>query len=185
VLPACRRGAAARGPRLCSALTQIITASVLAVTRRAGPGDRRSCRTESGRAPPCMRWRDPARPRRIRWPVAWPGRHRAPPAGARYPREGPVSRFLPTSRVVPRWCPFPNGESISTASASAAQDPAATHFGFVRYPQRNPQKPGSYPHFTAIIPMLFTVYPRAAGVSRNTSIFVRMQSAQLTRRLPR
>jgi hypothetical protein len=32
---------------------------------------RRSCREESGTAPPCMRWRGRARPRRADWPVAW------------------------------------------------------------------------------------------------------------------
>ena len=46
---------------------------------------RRSCRAESGKAPPCMRWRGLARPHRTGWPVARPCRRRAPPAGARYP----------------------------------------------------------------------------------------------------
>ena len=54
------------------------------------------------RAPPCMRWRGPARPRRAGRPVARPCRRRAPPAGARYPRRGPVSRLLPRSRGHPQ-----------------------------------------------------------------------------------
>ena len=76
---------------------------------------------------------------------------RAPPAGARYPREWPVSRLLPRSRRRPRVVPVSSGKSISTASASTAQGPAASHFLFFRYPRRNPQKAGSYPHFTAVI----------------------------------
>jgi hypothetical protein len=89
-----------------SSATQVIAASIPAAAAcRSRQG--RSGRAESDRAPPCMRWRGPARPRRTGWSVAWPGRRRAPPAGARYPREGPVSRFLPRSRGRPRWCPFP------------------------------------------------------------------------------
>jgi hypothetical protein len=34
-------------------------------------------------------------------------RHDAPPAGARYPHEAPVSRLLPRSGVSPGRCPFP------------------------------------------------------------------------------
>ena len=74
--------------------------AVAGVPRRCQ--QRRSGRPESDRAPPCMRWRDPARPRRAGWPVARPCRRRAPPAGARYPRKGPVSRLLPRSRGHPQ-----------------------------------------------------------------------------------
>ena len=126
---------------------------------------RRSGRPESGRAPPCMRWRGPARPRLAGWPAAWPGRRRAPPAGARYPREGPVSRLLPRSRgrpQVPRWCPFPDGENISTASPGAAQEPATSHFRFLPRPQSDPQKAGSYPPLTAVIHGL--IHSVSAGV---------------------
>jgi hypothetical protein len=77
--------------------------AVAAVPRRCQ--QRRSGRPESDRAPPCMRWRGPARPRRAGWPVARPCRRRVPPAGARYPREGPVSRLLPRSRGRPQVVP--------------------------------------------------------------------------------
>ena len=61
----------------------------------------------------------------------------------------------------PRWCPFPNGENISTASAGAAQEPAASHFRFLPCPQSDPQKAGSYPHLAVVIHGLFTAYPQA------------------------
>ena len=80
-----------------------------------------------------------------------PGLRRAPPAGARYPREGPVSRLLPRSRRRPRVVPVSSGESIITTAASTAQGPAASHFLFFRYPRKTPRKAGSYPHFTAVI----------------------------------
>src|SRR5271165_2822481 len=67
------------------------------------------------------------------------------------PARGPVSRLLPRSRGRPRVVPVSSGESISTASATTAQGPAASHFLFFRYPRRNPQKASSYPHFTAVI----------------------------------
>ena len=67
------------------------------------------------------------------------------------PAREPVSRLLPRSRGRPRAVPVSSGESISTASATTAQGPAASHFLFFRYPRRNPQKARSYPHFTAVI----------------------------------
>ena len=81
--------------------------------RRAGPGRRRSCRAESfllGRirqGPPCMRWGalpGLATPDPASCLACW---RRVPPAGARRPCKGPVSRLLPRSRVAPGWCPFP------------------------------------------------------------------------------
>jgi hypothetical protein len=59
----------------------------------------RSCRTESGTALPCMRWRVRARHRRADWPVAWS----SPRAARRGPvlARGPVSRLLPRSRRRP------------------------------------------------------------------------------------
>ena len=57
------------------------------------------------KAPPRMRWRGLARPRRTGWLVARPCWHSAPPAGARYPCKGPVSRLLPRSRGRPRVMP--------------------------------------------------------------------------------
>jgi len=91
---------------------------------------RRSGRPESDRAPPCMRWRGPARPRRAGWPVDRPCRlaRRPPGPGTRTTNRSPGSSHVPG--VAPRWCPFPNGENISTAFAGAAQEPAASHFRF-------------------------------------------------------
>jgi len=85
-----------------------------------------------------------------------PGLRRAPPAGARYPREGPVSRLLPRSRRRPRVVPVSSGESIITTAASTAQGPAASHFLFFCYPRRNPQRAGSYPHFTGGYPRYYS-----------------------------
>jgi hypothetical protein len=91
----------------------------------------------------------PASPRPLASCLAWP----APRAARRgqIPARGPVSRLLPRSRGRPRVVPVSSGESISTASATTAQGPAASHFLFFRYPRRNPQKAGSYPDFTAVI----------------------------------
>ncbi len=72
-----------------------------ALPRHIGPGQN-AFQGKSDKAPPCMRWRGLARPRRVSRPVAWLGRHCAPPAGARYPCGGPVSRLLSRSRGRPR-----------------------------------------------------------------------------------
>ena len=91
----------------------------------------------------------PASPRPLASCLAWP----TPRAARRgqIPARGPVSRLLPRSRGRPRVVPVSSGESISTASATTAQGSAASYFLFFRYPRRNPQKAGSYPHFTAVI----------------------------------
>ena len=101
----------------------------------------------------------PASPHRLASCLVFAAR-RAPRAGARYPREGPVSRLLPRSRGRPRVVPVSSGESIITTAASTAQDPAASHFLFFRYPRKAPQRAGSYPHSTAVIHGLFTTYPQ-------------------------
>ena len=135
--------------------------AVASVPRRCQ--QRRSGRPESDKAPPRMRWRGPARPRRAGWPVARPCRRSAPPARGQVPAQGtglPAPPTFPGSP--PRWCPCPNGESISTASAGAAQEPAASHFRFLHYPQSDPQKAGSYPHLAVVIHGLFTAYPQAS-----------------------
>ena len=108
-------------------------------------------RAQSGEAPPCMRWRGLARPRRTSWPVAWRCRtaHRPPGPGTRARDRSPGSFHVPG--VAPKWCPFPNGDNISTASAGTAQEPAASHFTFFRYSQRNPRETGSFPHSAAVI----------------------------------
>ena len=59
-----------------------------------------------------MRWRGPARPRRTGWSVVWPCRRRAPPAGARYPCERPVSRLLPRSWRRPQVVPVSSGKAF-------------------------------------------------------------------------
>ena len=111
----------------------------------------RSCRAESGRAPPCMRWRGPARPRRARPASCLAVPRRVPPAGARYPCERPVARFLPRSRGHPQVVPVSNGESISTASASATQGACGQEFRVFPLSTRHPQKAGSYPHQVMVI----------------------------------
>jgi len=91
------------------------------------------------------------------------GAARRPPgpgtrARHRSPGSSHVPGVAPGSTRFQRW-------DISTAYASAAQGPAASHFWFLRNPRRNPQKAGSYPHFTAVIHGLFTVYPQP-GIAR-------------------
>lgn len=61
-------------------------------------------------------------------PVAWLPRHRPPPAGAKHPREPPVSRLFPCPRGYPRVVPVSNGENIFTAFAAVAQESAGIHF---------------------------------------------------------
>jgi hypothetical protein len=102
-----RPSAAAREPRPCPAGPPIIAAGIPAVAGVPAPA-RRSRRAESGRAPPCMRWRGRARPRRAGWPVAWssPRAARRPPGpGTRARGRSPGSSRVPS--VAPGWCPFP------------------------------------------------------------------------------
>jgi hypothetical protein len=47
--------------------------------------------------------------------------------------------------------PVSSGESIITASANAAQGPAASHFLFSVIHEGIHRKPAGYPHFTAVI----------------------------------
>jgi hypothetical protein len=75
----------------------------------------------------------PTSPHQAR-PVAWLCYRGAPPAGARHPCAGPVSRLLPRSQGRPQVVPVSSGESIFTASANAAQEPEANYFRFFRYP---------------------------------------------------
>jgi hypothetical protein len=67
-------------------------------------------------------------------PVARPPRHRAPPAGARYPQEILVSQPFPRPRGCPRMVPVSNGENISTPSGRVAQEPAGIHSEFLSCP---------------------------------------------------
>ena len=148
--------------------------------RGCRPWQRRSCRAESGTAPPCMRWRGPARPRRADRPAPWssPRAARRPPGpGTRARGRSPGSSRVPGRR--PRVVPVSSGESISTASASTAQGPAAGHFLFFRYPRRNAQKAGSYPHFTAVIHGFIHSLPTGCRVDAGEHLnrCRRMQSA--------
>ena len=134
----------------CPAGPQIIAAGI--------PALRRPCRTRqsvpAGRirhGPSSMRWRGPARPRRTGWSVVWPCRRRAPPAGARYPRERPVSRLLPRSRRRPRVVPVSSGKAFLLHTRAPRKSPAGSHFWFLRYPRSNPQEAAGYIHFTAVI----------------------------------
>jgi hypothetical protein len=99
---------------------------------------------ESDKAPPCMRWRGLPRPRRAK-PTSRPCWRRAPPAGAGYPCQGRVARFLERSRGRPRVVPVSSGESISTASAGVRARARGQEFQVSRLFTRHPQKAGSYP----------------------------------------
>lgn len=72
------------------------------------PARRPPCQGKTDKAPPCMRWRGLARPRRAKL-TGCPA-SLAPRAArqCQVPVQGPVSRLLPRSRGrPPRWCPFP------------------------------------------------------------------------------
>ena len=86
---------------------QIIAAGIPAVAGVPALA-RRSCRAESGKAPPCMRWRGRARPRRARPAscLVFAGAARRPPGpGTRARDRSPGSSRVPG--VAPGWCPFP------------------------------------------------------------------------------
>jgi hypothetical protein len=165
--PPARRSGPGTSP--CSAGLQIIAAGIPAVAGGAGPGKTfLPGRIRHGPSMYEMEGPCPASPRRLASCLVFAAL-RAPPAGARHPRERPVSRLLPRSRRRPRVVPVSSGESISTTAASTAQGPAASHFLFFRYPRRNPQKAGSYPHFTAVIHGFYSQPAhRLPGVSRRT-----------------
>ena len=98
-----------------------------------------------------------------------PGLRRArPPAGARYPRKGPVSRLLPRSRRRPRVVPVSSGESIITTAASTAQGPAASHFLFSAIHGRLHRKQAVIRISQRLSTGLLTACPQATGVSRRT-----------------
>ena len=103
--------------------------------RRAGPGSKTFLpgRIRQGPSMYEMEGPCPASPRQVR-PVAWPCWRRAPPPvpGTRARDRSPGSSHVPG--VAPKVVPVSNGESISTASANAAQEPEANYFRFLRYP---------------------------------------------------
>ena len=93
---------------------------------------------------------------------------RALPAGARYPRKGPVSRLLPRSRRRPRVVPVSSGESIITTAASTAQGPAASHFLFSAIYGRLHRKQAVIRISQRLSTGLLTACPQATGESRRT-----------------
>src|ERR1700692_2215245 len=107
-------------------------------------------------------------------PVTQPYWPYEPPARARHRCERPVSPSFPPPGVSPRWCPFPNGESISIAPASVAQEFSASYFmlfgihiistdhgwfsaGDGRYPRDNSQPVHTSPGVTREIPKISAV----------------------------
>ena len=156
-------GAAARGPRPCSVVTPGRRGWHYGGCRRPA-WHRRSCRAESGKAPPCMRWRGLTRPRRARpasW-LAWP----APRAARRGQVPARGDRSPGSSRVPgasPRWCPFPTVKALllpprtprkglrpaiscfplSTKESTGSRQLSAFHGGYPRvYSQPTHRLPG-------------------------------------------
>ena len=79
-----------------------------------------------------------------------PGLRRTPPAGARYPRMGPVSRLLAYSRRRPGWCPFP-AVKVLLLPPQASRKALKTAILVFPYPRRNLPKAGSHAHFIGVI----------------------------------
>ena len=121
---------------------------------------RRSGRAESGRAPPCMRWRGPARPRRTGWSVVWPCRRRAPPAGARYPCERPVSRLLPRSRRRPQVVPVSSGRAFLMPTRAPRKSLRAAISGSSAIHEGNHRKRPVIRISRRLSTVLFTAYPQ-------------------------
>jgi hypothetical protein len=82
---------------------------------------------------------------------------------------GPVSRLLPRSRGHPQVVPVSNGESISTASANAAQEPEVNYFGFFRYPHGIHKRPAVIRIGRWLSTGLFTISPQATWYHRGRS----------------
>ena len=141
-------------------------------------------RAESGKAPPCMRWRGLTRPRRTGWPVARPCRRRAPSAGARYPCQGPVSRLLPRLRGRPQVVPVSNGKTFLLPPRAPRKCPRPAISGFSAIHEVIPRKRAVIRISRRLSTGLFTAYPQAPGVSQRTpEPSAPMQSAELSQRL--
>ena len=111
-----------------------------------------SYRSESDKAPPCMRWRGLARPRhtKARQLPGFAGAARRPPVpDARARDRFPGSSHV--SGVAPGVVPVSNGESILTASASTRARPAASKIPGFPLSTRLPQKKGNYRHPAVVI----------------------------------
>ena len=83
-------------------------------------------------------------------PVAQPARRHAPPAGTRYPCEGPVSRLLPRPGVAPGWFPFPTVKVFLLLSLQSRKSLRQFILSF-SMSTRCPQCAGGYPHMIAVI----------------------------------
>ena len=131
--------------------------------RRAGLAKPFLPRAESGKAPPCMRWRGLARPRRACWPVAWSSPRHAPPAGARYPRENrsPGSSHVPG--VAPGRCPFPAVKAflLPPQPQRKALPPAISCFSAIH--EGIHRKHAVIRISQRLSTGLFTAYPQATG----------------------
>jgi hypothetical protein len=130
---------------------------------------RRSCRAESGTAPPCMRWRGRTRPRRADWPVAWssPRAARCPPGpGTRARGRSPGSSRVPG--VAPGWCPFPAVKALllPPRAPRKALRPAISCFSAIH--GRLHRKQAVIRISQRLSTGLLTACPRATGVSRRT-----------------
>ena len=95
-------------------------------------------------------------------PVARQTRRHAPPASTRYPREVPVSRYLPRPGVAPGWFPFPTVRVFLLLSPPSCKGLREFILSF-SLSTRYPQKANGYPHVTAVIHRLMhsssTGYP--------------------------
>jgi hypothetical protein len=130
---------------------------------------RRSCRAESGTAPPCMRWRGRARPRRAGWPVAWssPRAARCPPGpGTRARGRSPGSSRVPG--VAPGWCPFPAVKALllPPRAPRKALRPAISCFSAIH--GRLHRKQAVIRISQRLSTGLRTAFPQATSVSRRT-----------------
>ena len=111
-----------------------------------------SYRSESDKAPPCMRWRGLARPRhtKARQLPGFAGAARRPPVpDARARDRFPGSSHV--SGVAPRWCPFPTVKAFLPPPRARAQDPAASKSRLFPLSTRLPQEKGNYRHPAVVI----------------------------------
>ena len=84
-------------------------------------------------------------------PVARPPRRHAPPAGAKHPRQIPVSRPFPRPGVAPGMVPVSCGESISTPLAARRARAGGNSFWVFFASTCCPQNSATYPHIAAVI----------------------------------
>ena len=152
-----------RGPRPCSVVTPGRRGWHYGGCRRAGlaktflPG-----RIRQGPSMYEMEGPYPASPRQAGQLAGLAGAARRPPGPGTRARR-PVSRLLPRSRGQPQVVPVSNGESIITASANAAQGPAASHFLFSAIHEGIHRKQAVIRISRRLSTGLFTAYPQATG----------------------